>query len=143
MTLRFAIAAVAVALITLGAVVPSAAADTGVVVSACGSYNYGDDGSGSNRDNAKVRASADASDPDADVVVELPDRENVQDAGTDLAADLADAESGDDEDGVPDPFDGTGFLHVSVYQYPVDGDDEFAGAGTDDTDQNWDTACPP
>lgn len=120
------------ALLAPGAV----AEEQGAQASVCGSYNYQDDGG---RDGLNATVKADAEEGDADVILELPSVDNVLGASSALASDVADGEAGEDEDGLPDPFDGTGFVHASVNA--LDGEEQF-GAGSDALYGNHDPSCP-
>lgn len=137
--MRLAPAAVVLAIAGLVLFAPGAAAEeAGAQVSACGSYNYEDNDG--NRDHLTLTVKADPAEPDADVILDLPSQDNVASSGEALAQDVANGEDGNDDDGVPDPFDGNGFLHVGVHG--LDGDEQ-AGVGTDDADSGWDTTCTP
>lgn len=102
-------------------------------VRVCGSYHYQDEGGG---DRAGVEANA------FQQKVEFADPAEASAAAQALAADLADGDNETDEDGDawdlgPDPFDGEGFVHVTVFHEG----DEVTSAGTDDTDDDWSADC--
>lgn len=130
--------------------VPTATADS-VEVATCGAYHYDADGDGTRQEDEEgnTRVAVTVQDDGSVEVSDGPDSEESQEATAAFLADLEDGDADDDQNNAiwdvgPDPIDGNGYRHASVF-VTGDGDEgEDAGAGTDDADDGpggWDTTC--
>lgn len=116
-------------------VVPTAAAnhDDTSGLRVCGAYEY-DGQRGEDTTGAEVGV--------FNQEIHWPDHFEIVEAGGALAADVADGDAAEDDDGAPwdvgpDPFDGNGYLHVVVVH---EGETAYS-VGTDDTNEDWSADC--
>ncbi|MDX1611145.1 MAG: hypothetical protein R3185_02165 [Candidatus Thermoplasmatota archaeon] len=112
--------------------VPTGAADT-VMVSACWAYEYQEHDHNDESVNVTY-----ATEGDRPLAFQGFQFNETTDAAEALQQDLEDGEAEDDGDGIPDPFDGDGYLAITVYH----NDEETADAGTDSAQDDQDVRCP-